>query len=667
LYHYVDTGTYVAPLALLLALCAVVAALRARGRAEARVWFWLAVAAVSFLLLLGSNTPLNRLAYHVPVIRQFRVPSRHTFEWTLAVSVLAAYGWDAVAAWFARRRELVTIKGSARGGTTREKATGDRTTDERATGERATRARGLNLVVALALLAAGLFVGAMWWRATSRPPVPNPSIYTGLPESSYWLWKLAFTVVVFALACCSFRLRAARQRAAMLGATVMLACFFEPAATISCWWGRQLSLPAARVRAVSPTTSYLREFPPEQNRVYTRATLFSEEFNASPRLESPNLHAVYGLQNLAGMEPVVLERFSLALGGVGPDSVTPREGFPPNEYIFGARSRVLDLLNTTHVVTYAGLNTSEAPLTYKDGVGLSTADLRAHLAPGESARLAAAAGDADQLVLVTSLSNSGEEPQGSTVALARVFTADGGAIELPVRAGVDTAEWAHERADVRPSIRHALAPVFDGSPGDAADSFTAYRYWSRLPLGGPRRVARVEIENVSRRASLSLTYATLYDSRSGRSAPLSRGALSQYWTTVYDRDQVQILRNARARPRAWLVGEAEAVDGTEALRRVRGDEGAREFDPARTALLEVKQDELPKLPGGEAVAGGEARVVAYEPARLVVETDAPAASVLVVSEMFYPGWEATVDGRRAPILLADYLLRGVALPAGRPA
>jgi len=38
--------------------------------------------------------------------------------------------------------------------------------------------------------------------------------------------------------------------------------------------------------------------------------------------------------------------------------------------------------------------------------------------------------------------------------------------------------------------------------------------------------------------------------------------------------------------------------------------------------------------------------------------------VLVVSEINYPGWEATVDGRAARIHAADYLLRGVPLPAG---
>jgi uncharacterized membrane protein YfhO len=64
---------------------------------------------------------------------------------------------------------------------------------------------------------------------------------------------------------------------------------------------------------------------------------------------------------------------------------------------------------------------------------------------------------------------------------------------------------------------------------------------------------------------------------------------------------------------------------------------------------------------------GEARVTRHEPNRVEVEvevaTSAPA--VLVLSENYYPGWRAAVDGRAAELLRVDYNLRGVVVSPGR--
>ncbi|HEU4631178.1 MAG TPA: YfhO family protein [Gemmatimonadaceae bacterium] len=56
----------------------------------------------------------------------------------------------------------------------------------------------------------------------------------------------------------------------------------------------------------------------------------------------------------------------------------------------------------------------------------------------------------------------------------------------------------------------------------------------------------------------------------------------------------------------------------------------------------------------------------YEPGAIDVRLaePAPEGAALVVSENYYPGWQATVDGRPAPTARADYSLIGVALPAG---
>jgi hypothetical protein len=56
----------------------------------------------------------------------------------------------------------------------------------------------------------------------------------------------------------------------------------------------------------------------------------------------------------------------------------------------------------------------------------------------------------------------------------------------------------------------------------------------------------------------------------------------------------------------------------------------------------------------------------YEPGRVQIDLSAPApqGSSLVVSENYYPGWKATVDGKAARLGRADYSLIGVELPQG---
>lgn len=62
--------------------------------------------------------------------------------------------------------------------------------------------------------------------------------------------------------------------------------------------------------------------------------------------------------------------------------------------------------------------------------------------------------------------------------------------------------------------------------------------------------------------------------------------------------------------------------------------------------------------------GGAAVVRAYEPERVHIEAEAQTPSILVLSDAWYPGWEATVDGEPAPVLIIDHAMRGVALSPG---
>ena len=92
------------------------------------------------------------------------------------------------------------------------------------------------------------------------------------------------------------------------------------------------------------------------------------------------------------------------------------------------------------------------------------------------------------------------------------------------------------------------------------------------------------------------------------------------------------------------------------------------FDPLRVAVFDsmanVAAPELKALPEPLAIT---TRVTRYDPGHIALELSAPApaGSALVVSENYYPGWTATVDGRTAiPAIRTDFTFLGIPLPTG---
>lgn len=128
--------------------------------------------------------------------------------------------------------------------------------------------------------------------------------------------------------------------------------------------------------------------------------------------------------------------------------------------------------------------------------------------------------------------------------------------------------------------------------------------------------------------------------------------------TLVARGVRDLYRNEVSLPRAYLVPESRvAANERSAFALVR----RAAFDPRREVVIEVPG---PPTPGGP-LGAAQAAIVHEEPNRVVVETVSGRAAWLVLNDTFAPGWKATVDGRRAPILRANALVRTVVVPAGR--
>jgi hypothetical protein len=126
-----------------------------------------------------------------------------------------------------------------------------------------------------------------------------------------------------------------------------------------------------------------------------------------------------------------------------------------------------------------------------------------------------------------------------------------------------------------------------------------------------------------------------------------------------------IYRDPRILPRALAVGGYRVLHDPEAILKELDRDG---FEPRATVLLEQE----PTLPAG--APSGEARryqepgrviVRSYEDNRVVLRADFAEAGFLVLNDIYYPAWEAEIDGRPATVYRANYLFRAVALPPGQ--
>jgi hypothetical protein len=134
-------------------------------------------------------------------------------------------------------------------------------------------------------------------------------------------------------------------------------------------------------------------------------------------------------------------------------------------------------------------------------------------------------------------------------------------------------------------------------------------------------------------------------------------SLKPVWTGQdFEGEPRAIYENLDAFPRAWVVG-AYRVAGMEETMAAMG-EGSVDL---RHAVLLDRAPAIAPEPGDTTAAVSVGRLTDNASA-FAVDMDRP--GIVVVSEVFYPDWKATVDGKPADVLRANGILRALALPAG---
>jgi Bacterial membrane protein YfhO len=582
---------------------------------------------LGLLLAVGDTTPLYRFLFEwAPGFGSFRVPARWLFIYTFGASLLVAVGTS----W------LVEVSGVGyRVSGTRPPGTWHPTPDTRFV------LVGLGVPLALAVL---VFLGQRQSRlllliwggltlvtlllaacAILLPRLRGPAVAALLIGGLAELW-LAGADLEYRYPTPNLAYRQPRESTEFLRSVEGLDGRF-----------RMLSI-ASPDYEVKETPEYRERFP----RLHPRA--LENLFVAVKWNESlvPNVPLEYRLDTADGYDGGVLPLadFARLTRAMLPDRAR-LDGVLASRLDHLPEARWLDLLGVRYVLAGRIKDLTHDGLYYDRAI---TATLR----PGERLELRGLPlGEFTRLGLISSF--RGPSRPGGEVARLELSGGEAGPTIVPLLDGTHTAASDRGPGTVDPSSA-SLEPVQEWAAGDwgGGTDWVTQIPFARRPITG-LVVANTTTDLVFEMRSLNLvddvrqaSFSLTLDDRIERT--------EFFDMKVYDRRD--------ALPRAYLVSRAVVLDDALALRRL----AEPDFEPRQTVLLAPVEDA--RTLEGDGSIPGSAELAVNEAEQLRIPTRAAAPSYLVISDSWYPGWRATVDGLDVPILRANVLFRAVEVPVG---
>jgi hypothetical protein len=592
---------------------AILALIGVWRRPRAEVWWLLGIAVIGLVLAFGQYTPVYRLAFAiVPGFRLFRVPARWLAVWSIGLSLLAGWGADAV------------TDGSPLDGA--PFATGRWKRPAWLVSRESRVSRGLTWVAAATFAAVILLLLYRY-----RHVIIRPSAVT----AGFWVATAALTLLTLRLTKRASAIRRGSLLAVLileLGVGSFTLPSYEavwPAAVDSTRDTVSFFLSARatdRVFAIGDNTfdpgdlaairaSLGDSLPPAARSDYVTAVKHIEGL-------TPNIPMRFGLRTIDGYDGGILplaryhdlkQLFQMEGTDVADGRLRIQlRSAPPASLLawLNVRWLVIDRLRDHwDEGKYYDLSVSEP---FRE-------DVATRLPTWQTIR-------ANRFGIV--LRGYGERPPTGTLTL--------GFAQRSVT--LNTAANAASGFQTDPAIdeRGVWLWTVDFPDNDGGDSVTVSWHGD---------------------AGTVLRALTAIDDTSGRSEPI---VVSPELRLAAIGD-MKIYEDVATLPRAFLVNSLTIVPTTDdAIRRLRQADW-NPHDEAVAIATDVPRDWA--FQANTAVDRSSIQI--DDPEHLVVQAVASDRRVLVLTDSFYPGWQATVDGSPEPIIPVNLLFRGVVLQPGR--
>ncbi|MDO8657684.1 MAG: YfhO family protein [Candidatus Levybacteria bacterium] len=186
------------------------------------------------------------------------------------------------------------------------------------------------------------------------------------------------------------------------------------------------------------------------------------------------------------------------------------------------------------------------------------------------------------------------------------------------------------------------------------------RYISQLPRGEPhiRSESNPNSQLENRRSRLLNILGVSHFIFKKEEIPI--GELTN---VVWKDDKTYIIKNLNALPRAYLVNKFELITGDEKILTAL-------FDPSfdinnKVILEEIPFLKLPSNPDKIETIQKPISLAQYSENKITTQVNTDKNSLFVLSDNYYPGWKAYIDGEETKIYRANYTFRAIEVPSGK--